>query len=152
MSSLIFYNQKELMFDIVLYFLFYRQDDPVASYRLGLIIIGIIVASMLKNLSVIFFISIKSSYIKFRTWVHKKINHTERRKQRLKEEAIKRAKKEAKLKREEELLRNKHNPVKSIKASETPVSIPSHEPVFKKSHRMNSLMVFFNIFTLFRAH
>ena len=140
------------MLDIVLYFLYYRQDDPVASYRLGLIIIGIIVASMLKNLSVIFFISIKSSYIKFRSWVHKKINHTERRRQRLEEEAIKRAEKKAKLKREEEFLRNRHNPVKTIKEIEIPVRSPNKEQVFKKPIRMNSFMVFVNIFILFRTH
>ena len=62
--------------------------------------------SIFKNMSVILFISIKNSYIKFRTWIHKKINHTERKKQRLKEEARQRAEKEAKLKREEDLLAN----------------------------------------------
>ena len=62
--------------------------------------------SIFKNMSVILFISIKNSYIKFRTWLHKKINHTERRKQRLKEEAKQRADKRAKLMREKELLAN----------------------------------------------
>ena len=91
---------------IVLYILYYKQQNPVASYRLGLALIGVIAMSIFKNMSVILFISIKNSYIKFRTWLHKKINHTERRKQRLKEEAKQRADKRAQLKREKELLAN----------------------------------------------
>ena len=68
-------------------------------------IIAIVLLSLIKNISVIFVITIKDAYIKFRTWFHKKINHKERRQRRLKEEAQKHAEKEQKEKEDRDLLK-----------------------------------------------
>ena len=91
---------------VLLYFLYYNQTDPVKSFRLGMGIITIVVISLIKNISVIFVITIRNSYIKFRTWVHKKINHKTRRRRRLREEAQKLAEKERKEKEENDLIKN----------------------------------------------
>ena len=90
---------------VLLYFLYYNQTDPVKSLRLGMGIIAIVLLSLIKNISVIFVITIKDAYIKFRTWFHKKINHKERRRRRLREEAKKRAEEERKKKEDRDLLR-----------------------------------------------
>ena len=90
---------------VLLYFLYYNQTDPVKSLRLGMGIIAIVLLSLIKNISVIFVITIKDAYIKFRTWVHKKINHKGRRRRRLREEAKKRAEVERKKKEDRDLIR-----------------------------------------------
>ena len=90
---------------VLLYFLYYNQTDPVKSLRLGMGIIAIVLLSLIKNISVIFVITIKDAYIKFRTWFHKKINHKGRRRRRLREEAKKRTEEEQKKKEDRDLLR-----------------------------------------------
>ena len=90
---------------VLLYFLYYNQTDPVKSLRLGMGIIAIVLLSLIKNISVIFVITIKDAYIKFRTWFHKKINHKGRRRRRLREEAKKRTEAERKKKEDSDLLR-----------------------------------------------
>jgi len=87
-------------------FAMYRLgDDVVLRRRLGIVLIGIIVVSVIKNLSIIVIISVRSFYIKFRTWVHKKINHKQGERERIiKERETERLKEEEK-KFDEELLR-----------------------------------------------
>ena len=66
--------------------LYYYQDDPVKSFNLGMIIIGVVVCSLLKNISIILYIAVRDSYLKFRAWIHKKLNTPQRKKERLKRE------------------------------------------------------------------
>ena len=62
---------------LLLYFLLKYQNDIKKSATIGFVIIGVIAAAMVKNLGVIVYVAVKSSYVKFRTWLHKKLieNH-----------------------------------------------------------------------------
>jgi hypothetical protein len=90
----------------ILYFLYYKQEEPVMSKRLGMALIGIVALSIVKNLSVIITLAVRDSYLKFRNWFHKKTGHAVKKKIRLEKEAKQRAEKEKILKEEEDLLRN----------------------------------------------
>jgi hypothetical protein len=75
---------------ILIYFLYLNQDNIDTSKKLGFSIMGILVLSIFKNMSVIFYISITGSYKSFKNWVHKKlkIEQTKREKRRLERRKI----------------------------------------------------------------
>ena len=90
---------------IIMFAMYRLGDDIMLRRRLGIALIVIIVVSVIKNLSIIIIIFVRSSYIKFRTWVHKKTNHKQRKQKRIiKESEIEKMKKEEQ-KFDEELLR-----------------------------------------------
>jgi hypothetical protein len=50
----------------VLYAMYYKQEDLEDSKKLGMLIIGIICASIIKNITIITIILTKATYLKFR--------------------------------------------------------------------------------------
>ena len=76
-----------LIFGIALLFaLYFKQYEADPAYKICLCIIGVVVLSFVKNLSVIIVLAVRSAYCKFRTWVHKKLGADEQRRLRLKRE------------------------------------------------------------------
>ena len=96
--------------------LYYYQDDPVKSFNIGMAIIGVVACCLLKNISIIMYISISNAYKKFRAWVHKKLDVPKRRKERLKKEREAERKKEMEAKKRRDLFqkyskKNKKNEI-----------------------------------------
>jgi hypothetical protein len=89
----------------VLYAMYYQQGDPVTNKKLGMVMIGVICVSIIKNISIIAIITTKSTYIRIRSWMHKKFDHQERKKKRLQQERKKKQQKEEEIKADNELLK-----------------------------------------------
>ena len=58
---------------IFLFFMFRHQDNIFKSLKITYMILGVICLSLIKNIGTIFYLTITSSYIKFRQWLHKKL-------------------------------------------------------------------------------
>ena len=58
---------------IFLFFMFRHQDSIFKSLKITYMILGVICLSLIKNIGTIFYLTITSSYIKFRQWLHKKL-------------------------------------------------------------------------------
>jgi hypothetical protein len=89
---------------IALYMLWMNQENTAFTKKMGFIIIGIILASIVKNMSVIIYKMITSAYGKFKKWAHKKLGHEKNKRRRLRKEARVRAEKERIRKEEDDLL------------------------------------------------
>lgn len=94
--------------------LYYYQEDPTKSYNIGMAIIGVVVCSLLKNISIILYIAIRNAYLKFRAWVHKKLNVPQRRKERLLKELKAERDKEIKAKKRRDLIAKYSKGIKTI--------------------------------------
>lgn len=102
---------------ILLYFLYLNQENLDTSQKLGMTIVGILVMSMIKNMSVIFYLSITGTYKKIRSWVHKKlkIEEVRREKRRLARRKIRQEKEKAEeMKKVLELIRMENLSAESI--------------------------------------
>ena len=88
---------------VLLYSMYYYQNEPKINLKLGAGIIAIVAVSLIKNILVIVGLTIKRSYISLRTWFHTKYNIKKQRR-RLRREARERAEKERKEKEDQDLL------------------------------------------------
>lgn len=68
-------DEMTIVFGLILiYMLYLNQDDVDNSQSMAMLIVGVIVMSLIKNLGLMLLLSIKSSYLKFRAWAHKKLD------------------------------------------------------------------------------
>ncbi|CAI2376366.1 unnamed protein product [Moneuplotes crassus] len=91
---------------IVLYNMYRNQANVDTNKKLAFLLIGVILVSLLKNFTAIFYISIKNGYLKCRNSIRKRIKHDEKKKKRLKKEALKKLEKLRKQREEQDLLEN----------------------------------------------
>jgi len=89
--------------------LFKYQTDQNTSLKLSFVIIGVISASLFKNLSVIFYNLIIDAYRKIRKIIRNKIDYTKNKKERLRKEVEDRKEKERIAKENKLLLKNSKN-------------------------------------------
>ncbi|CAI2381883.1 unnamed protein product [Moneuplotes crassus] len=94
---------------IVLYNMYRNQANVGTNKKLAFLLIGVILASLLKNLTTIIYISIKNGYLKCRNSIRKRIKHDEKKKKRLKKEALEKLEKLRKQREEQDLLENGAN-------------------------------------------
>ncbi|CAI2385481.1 unnamed protein product [Moneuplotes crassus] len=97
-------DEFAIVFSIIILFCLYRyQQDYDNSRKIAFLLVGVIALSILKNLSVIIYTVIKSSYGRLKQYIHKKVRHNKNRKKRIRKERKENQEKELK-KREEEIL------------------------------------------------
>jgi hypothetical protein len=89
---------------IALYMMWMNQENTTFTKKMGFLVIGIILASIVKNMSVIFYKTITGAYGKFKKWAHKKLGHEKNKRRRLRREAKVKAEKARIRKEEDDLL------------------------------------------------
>ena len=90
---------------IVLYLLYRNQHDPIVSSRVGMVIIGIILVSVFKNMSVIVYMGVTGTYKDIRDWIHRKTGHRKKKRARIRLEKADRIEKQRAREEEDEILR-----------------------------------------------
>ena len=110
--------------------LYFNQYEADPAYKICICIIGVVVLSFVKNLSVIILLAVRDTYRKFRTWVHKKVGTHEKKRLRLKREREQEREREQRKLEEEKLdqLSVSHAEVSTLNASFFP---PSGSPVIQ---------------------
>jgi len=99
-------------------FLMYRSADDIELLkRYGLVIIGIIAISVIKNLSIIIIIAVRSNYIKLRRWIHKKVDHEKNKAERLAKERVVKLRKIAEKKEYDRIMSHYNRKLKSPRAA-----------------------------------
>ena len=103
---------------MIVMFLMYRSADDIELLkRYGLVIIGIIAISVIKNLSIIIIIAVRSNYIKLRGWVHKKVDHEKNKAERLAKERVVKLRKIAEKKEYDRIMSEYDRRLKSPRAA-----------------------------------
>lgn len=88
-----------------LYMMWRNNDNQEATFKIGLVLVAIILISLFKNMGIIIYQMITNSYGKFKNWIHKKTGHHQKKKLRLRKEALKRNQENYKLWRRKEIIK-----------------------------------------------
>ena len=105
MNIVVWTDEFTIIFGMVIIFgMYFNNNDDAMMLNLSYAIFGIIIVSIIKNLSITLYRSWTSIYRKWRRKIHKKINHRQRKRERLNKEKQERLKKELQEKDDEDLL------------------------------------------------
>ena len=105
MNIVVWTDEFTIIFGMVIIFgMYFNNNDDAMMLNLSYAIFGIIIVSIIKNLTITLYRSWTSIYRKWRRKIHKKIHHKQRKRERLNKEKQERLKKELQEKDDEDLL------------------------------------------------